>query len=95
MELRKQFGYRLGFGATSTCAKWNPATGTASSARCCISCCGAVQGRWVAQSDHSVSSDVAPESYAYMLEVVREYGVYPLDVERITREIAALDAPRA
>jgi hypothetical protein len=54
-----------------------------------------VQGRWVAQSDHSVSSDVAPESYAYMLEVVREYGVYPLDVERITREIAALDAPRA
>ena len=46
----------------------------------------------MAQSDHSVSSGVAPESYAYVLEVVREYGVYPLDIPRITAEIARLDA---
>jgi len=35
-------------------------------------------GGWIFQSDHSITSDVAPESYAYALRVLREYGVYPL-----------------
>ncbi len=35
-------------------------------------------GGWICQSDHSVSSDVDPESYAYMVKLVREYGKYPL-----------------
>ncbi|MDR1797544.1 MAG: hypothetical protein LBR44_08935 [Clostridiales Family XIII bacterium] len=37
-------------------------------------------GGYIVQSDHSVSSDVAPESYAYMVEVAREYGSYPLNL---------------
>ena len=40
----------------------------------------AVGGGWVCQSDHSVSSDVAPESYALMLETLRKYGTYPLSM---------------
>jgi len=35
-------------------------------------------GGWICQSDHSVSSGVAPDSYAYMVELIKEYGKYPL-----------------
>jgi hypothetical protein len=45
-------------------------------------------GGYIVQSDHSVTSQVAPEDYAYMVELVREYGRYPLDLERIRSEIA-------
>ncbi len=47
-------------------------------------------GGWVFQSDHSVSSDVEPESYALAIQILREYGNYPLDMERIKRELEAL-----
>ena len=36
-------------------------------------------GGWVFQSDHSITSDVAPESYALAVQYLREYGSYPLD----------------
>ncbi|MHB8963466.1 MAG: uroporphyrinogen decarboxylase family protein [Saccharofermentanales bacterium] len=47
-------------------------------------------GGWIFQSDHSVSSDVEPESYKYAVELVREYGKYPLDMDRIHEELAKL-----
>lgn len=37
-------------------------------------------GGWVAQSDHSISSAVAPQSYALALKTLREHGSYPLAV---------------
>ena len=47
-------------------------------------------GGWVFQSDHSVSSDVEPESYALAIQYLREYGNYPLDMERIKKELEIL-----
>ena len=47
----------------------------------------AKNGGWICQSDHSVSSDVDPESYAYMVELIREFGKYPLDMQRIEAEL--------
>ena len=47
-------------------------------------------GGWICQSDHSVSSGVNPEDYAYMVELARDYGRYPLDWERIRRELEEL-----
>jgi hypothetical protein len=35
-------------------------------------------GGWVHQSDHSVSSGVAPESYDLAVRTLREFGTYPL-----------------
>ena len=35
-------------------------------------------GGWVFQSDHSVSSEVAPESYELAIKTLRECGQYPL-----------------
>ena len=48
-------------------------------------------GGWVCQSDHSISSFVNPESYELVVALVREYGRYPLDMERIKAEVARLD----
>jgi hypothetical protein len=38
----------------------------------------AIGGGWVFQSDHSVSSSVAPESYELAVRTLREHGDYPL-----------------
>lgn len=35
-------------------------------------------GGYIFQSDHSVSGDVAPESYKYAIDLVKKYGTYPL-----------------
>jgi len=39
-------------------------------------------GGWVFQSDHSISSAVAPESYALAVRTLREHGDYPLKLGR-------------
>jgi len=44
-------------------------------------------GGWVFQSDHSISSEVEPESYKIMLEILRGHSNYPLDVDMLRREI--------
>lgn len=49
-----------------------------------------VAGGWIFQSDHSVSSEVAPESYKLVVELVREYGNYPLDIKKIKEELMKL-----
>ena len=92
VELRERFGYRLGFVGNIDVREMESGDRNRIKREVLHKLTGAVEGRWVAQSDHSVSSGVAPEGYAYMLEVVREYGVYPLDIPRITAEIARLDA---
>ena len=90
VELRKQFGNRLAFVGNIDVRAMESGDRNRIKLEVLHKLLGAVEGRWICQSDHSVSSDVAPESYAYMLEIVREYGVYPLDVKRIEKEIAEL-----
>lgn len=48
----------------------------------------AENGGWIFQSDHSVSSDVDPESYLMALEVLKEYGTYPLDIQKIKERLS-------
>lgn len=51
-------------------------------------------GGFVFQSDHSVSTDVDPESYALAIEFLREYGNYPLDMVRIQAELDRLNSKK-
>jgi uroporphyrinogen-III decarboxylase len=51
----------------------------------------AAGGGWICQSDHSVSSGVSPDSYAYMVELIRDYGRFPLDMNRLQKELNTLD----
>lgn len=47
-------------------------------------------GGYIFQSDHSVSTEVDPESYALALDYLREYGNYPLNIDLINNEIESL-----
>jgi Uroporphyrinogen-III decarboxylase len=47
-------------------------------------------GGWIFQSDHSVSSEVEPESYKLAIQYLREYGNYPLDMDRVKKELEKL-----
>ena len=38
-------------------------------------------GGYIIASDHSVAGDVPPENYEYMVNLVRQYGKYPLNLE--------------
>jgi hypothetical protein len=44
-------------------------------------------GGYIIQSDHSVPTDVDFDSYDYMVQLVREYGNYPLDLGEYDVEI--------
>jgi len=37
-------------------------------------------GGYIVQSDHSIPDNVQPSSYDYLVQLVREYGRYPLDL---------------
>jgi len=41
----------------------------------------AAGGGWIFQSDHSITSQVRPESYELAMRILREYGNYPLKLE--------------
>lgn len=50
----------------------------------------AKDGGWIFQSDHSVSSEVEPESYKLAVNYLREYGSYPLNLDKINKELEKL-----
>ena len=37
-------------------------------------------GGYILQSDHSMPDNVAPATYDHVIQLAREYGVYPLDL---------------
>jgi len=47
----------------------------------------AKDGGWIFQSDHSISSEVTPESYELAIKVLHEYGKHPLDIDKIESEL--------
>ena len=44
-------------------------------------------GGFILQSDHSVPDNVDPATYDYIIELVREYGGYPLDLGEFDRPL--------
>ncbi|KLU63145.1 uroporphyrinogen decarboxylase [Peptococcaceae bacterium CEB3] len=44
-------------------------------------------GGYIIASDHSVAANVPPENYEYMVQLVREYGGYPLKLGEYDEEI--------
>jgi len=43
-------------------------------------------GGFIIQSDHSVPDNVAPQTYDYLVQLVREYGRYPLNLGEFNRD---------
>jgi len=87
VELKKKYGNRLAFVGNIDVRELESGDRDRIKREVLYKLQAAAGGGYSVQSDHSVTSGIAPESYAYVVELVREYGRYPLDLDLIKKEI--------
>jgi uroporphyrinogen decarboxylase len=90
VELKKEYGGKLAFAGNIDVRVLEKGNHDEIKKEVLYKLQAAEGGGWILQSDHSVSSQVAPESYRLAVEILREYGNYPLDMDRIKRELSQL-----
>jgi len=80
VDLRRLLGHRLGFCGNMDVQLW--ASGSREELRAAVltKLNAAKGGGFIFQSDHSVPSNVSGENYDYVVRLVRERGVYPLQL---------------
>jgi uroporphyrinogen decarboxylase len=78
IDLRRQYGHRIGFCGNVDVRTW--ANGTQDEIKDMVlrKLNAAKGGGYIVQSDHSVPSNVSGQNYEYVVNLVREYGKYPL-----------------
>jgi uroporphyrinogen-III decarboxylase len=80
VELRRQFGHRLGFCGNSNIQVWETGDRELIRHEVLRKLNAARGGGYIFQSDHSVSSSVSGTTYDYIVKLVREFGNYPLQL---------------
>jgi uroporphyrinogen decarboxylase len=80
VELKKTYGSRLAFVGNIDVRILESGDAEAIKKEVLYKMRAGINGGWIFQSDHSVSSNVAPESYKLALDILREYGNYPLKI---------------
>ena len=80
VDLRRKYGHRIGFCGNMNVLDWAHA-GFDELKRIVLTKLNAAKGGgFIFQSDHSVPSNVSGERYEYVVNLVRKYGKYPLDL---------------
>lgn len=80
VELRRQYGHRIGFCGNSNMQVWETGDREAIRKEVLRKLSAAKGGGFIFQSDHSVSSSVSGHTYDYIVKLVREFGNYPLQL---------------
>jgi len=80
VELRRRYGHRFGFCGNMDVTDWAHADMDRLREIVLTKLNAAKGGGFIFQSDHSVPSNVSGERYDFVVGLVREYGVYPLDL---------------
>jgi uroporphyrinogen decarboxylase len=80
VELRRQYGHRIGFCGNMDVMIWADGTPEELKATVLHKLNAAKGGGYIFQSDHSVPSNVSGQNYDYVVKLVREYGRYPLQL---------------
>ena len=80
VELRRQYGHAIGFCGNSDIRVWEAGDRDAIRREVLRKLNAAKGGGFIFQSDHSVSSAVSGGSYDYVVQLVREYGRYPIQL---------------
>lgn len=80
VDLRRQYGHRMGFCGNSDITVWETGDREAIRREVLRKLNAAKGGGFIFQSDHSVTSAVSGATYDYIVKLVREYGVYPLQL---------------
>ena len=78
VELRKQYGHRIGFCGNMNVLEWAHRSPEELRAIVLRKLNAAKGGGYIFQSDHSVPSNVSGQNYDYVVRLVREFGRYPL-----------------
>jgi len=87
VELRKQYGQRLGICGNSDIRVWERGDRDELKTEVLRKLNAAKGGGYIFQSDHSVASDVSGHTYDYIVKLVREYGVYPLHLGEFDEQL--------
>lgn len=80
LELRRRFGHRIAFCGNSDVQVWEKGDRQAIRREVLRKLNAAKGGGMIFQSDHSVSSAVAGQTYDYIVGLVRQFGRYPLQL---------------
>ncbi|HSR30314.1 MAG TPA: uroporphyrinogen decarboxylase family protein [Anaerolineae bacterium] len=80
VELRRDYGHRIAFCGNMNVIDWAHASKAELKATVLRMLNAAKGGGLIFQSDHSVPSNVSAENYEYVINLVREYGQYPLEL---------------
>ncbi|MCP4639358.1 MAG: hypothetical protein GY851_02945, partial [bacterium] len=87
VELKRQFGTRLAFIGNIDVMVLATNDRDAIRREVLSKLNAAKGGGYIVQSDHSMPDNVAPSSYDYLVELVREYGTYPLDLGEFDEDV--------
>lgn len=80
VEIRKKHGHKMGFCGNIDALAWANDSLPDLKAQVLRKMNAAKGGGYIIQSDHSVPSNVSAERYEFVLNLVREYGAYPLNL---------------
>jgi hypothetical protein len=80
VQLRREYGQRLGICGNSNIKIWEDGDRELIRKEVVRKLNAAKGGGYIFQSDHSVSSNVSGHTYDYIVNLVRQFGQYPLDL---------------
>jgi uroporphyrinogen decarboxylase len=78
VDLRRRLGHRIGFCGNMNVMTWSDASKEELKRVVLTKLNAAKGGGYIFQSDHSVPGSVSAENYEYVVNLVREYGKYPI-----------------
>jgi uroporphyrinogen-III decarboxylase len=87
VELKRKYGSKIGFCGNSNIQIWETNDHDLIRKEVLRKLNAGKGGGYIFQSDHSVSSSVSGQSYDYIVNLVRKYGKYPLQLEEFDEEI--------
>jgi len=87
VELKRKYGRRLAFNGNINVQVLETNDRDAVRAEVLRKLNAAKGGGYIAQSDHSITSRVAPDTYDYVVHLVRQYGTYPLQLEELDEAV--------
>jgi len=80
VDLRRKYGHSIAFCGNMNVIEWAACSQEELEAIVLRKLNAAKGGGLIFQSDHSVPSNVSGQNYEYVVNLVREYGQYPLDL---------------
>ena len=80
VELRRKYGHRLGFCGNMSVQDWANAEYDELKKIVLTKLNAAKGGGLIFQSDHSVPGNISGQRYDYVVKLVREHGIYPLEL---------------